>query len=159
VVAALGATRSTCVRWAARETEKSESFSSVSYLLLSELPLLLLRGGSLADARFRSDLPANRMTGSILLTVLALSDDNLLAALRASQILQRVELSLHSCKMFTVQDDAWLPALRAVHDLQQVLTSLVPVGPSMVEPYTAERVLRVWRDLASGISVLRGPLT
>jgi hypothetical protein len=95
----------------------------------------------------------------MLLTALALSDDNLLMALRASQILQRVELSLHSCKMFTVQDEAWLPALRAVHDLQQVLTSLIPVGPSMVEPYTAERVLRVWRDLRSGISVLRGPLT
>jgi hypothetical protein len=72
----------------------------------------------------------------MLLTALALSDDNLLMALRASQIVQRVELSLHSCKMFTVQDDAWLPALRAVHDLQQVLTSLVPVGPSMVKPYS-----------------------
>jgi hypothetical protein len=95
----------------------------------------------------------------MLLTALALSDDNLLAALRASQILQRVELSLHSCKMFTVQDDSWLPALRAVYGLQQVLTSLVPVGPSMVKPYTTERVLRIWRDLASGISVLRGQLT
>jgi hypothetical protein len=121
--------------------------------------LLLLRGGSLADARYRSDLPANRTTGSMLLTALALSDDNLLAALRASEILQRVELSLHSCKVFAVQDDAWLPALRAVHDLRQVLTYLVPVGPSMVEPYTTERVLRVWHDLRSGISVLRGPLT
>jgi hypothetical protein len=119
---------------------------------------LLLRGSSLADARFRSDLPANRTTGSMLLTALALSDDNLLAALRASQILQRVELSLHSCKMLTVQDDAWLPALRAVHDLQQVLTSLVPVGPSMVKPYTTERVLRIWRELGSGVSVLRGQL-
>jgi hypothetical protein len=95
----------------------------------------------------------------MLLTALALSDDNLLAALRESQILQRVELSLHSCRIFTVQDEAWLPAVRAVHDLQQVLTSLVPVGPSMVEPYTAERVLRVWRDLASDISVMRGQLT
>jgi hypothetical protein len=99
------------------------------------------------------------MTGSILLTVLALSDDNLLAALRASQILQRVDLSLHSCKVFTVHDDTWLPALRAVHDLQQVLTSLVPVGPSMVKPYTTERVLRIWRDLGSGVSVLRGQRT
>jgi hypothetical protein len=120
---------------------------------------LLLRGSSLADARFRSDLHANRTTGSMLLTALALSDDNLLAALRASQILQRVELSLHSCKVFAVQDDAWLSALCAVNDLRQVLTSLVPVGPSMVESYTAERVLRVWRDLASDISVMRGQLT
>jgi hypothetical protein len=119
----------------------------------------LRRSNAMADTRYRSDLPANRTTGSMLLTALALSDDNLLAALRASQVLQRVELSLHSCKMFTVQDDAWLPALRAVYDLQQVLTSLVPVGPSMIEPYTAERVLRVWRDFASGISILRGPLT
>jgi hypothetical protein len=94
----------------------------------------------------------------MLLTAIALSDDNLLAALRASQILQRVELSLHSCKMFTVQDDAWLPAFRAVHDLQQVLTSLVPVGPSMVKPYTTERVLSIWRDLGSGVSALRGEL-
>jgi hypothetical protein len=122
-------------------------------------PLSLLISSSLADARYRSDLPANRMTGSILLTVLALSDDNLLAALRGSQILQRVELSLHSCKLFTVQDDAWLPALHAVHDLQQILTSLVPVGPSMMKPYTTEQVLHFWRDLALGISVLRGPLT
>jgi hypothetical protein len=95
----------------------------------------------------------------MLLTALALSDDNLLAVLRESQILQRIELSLHSCKMFTVQDAAWLLALRAVDDLRQVLTSLAPVGPSMVQPYTTERVLRIWRDLASGISVLREPLT
>jgi hypothetical protein len=119
---------------------------------------LLLGGSSPADARCRNDLPANRMTGSILLTVLALSDDNLLAALRASQILQRVELSLHSCKMFAVQDDGWLPALRALRDLQQVLTSLVPIGPSMVKPYTSERVLRIWRDLGSGVYLLRGQL-
>jgi hypothetical protein len=94
----------------------------------------------------------------MLLTALALSDDNLLAALRASQSLQRVELSLYSCKLFTVQDDTWLPALRAMQDLQQVLTSLVPVGPSMVQPYTAERVLHIWRDLGSGVSILRRPL-
>jgi hypothetical protein len=94
----------------------------------------------------------------MLLTTLALSHDTLLATLRASQILQRIELSLHSCKMFAVQDDAWLPALRAVDDLRQVLTSLVPVGSSMVQPYTTERVLRIWHDLGSGISVLRGQL-
>jgi hypothetical protein len=110
------------------------------------------------DAQCRSGLPVNRTTGSMLLTALVLSDDNLLAALRASQILQRVELSLHSCKMFTVQDTAWLPALRAVHDLHQVLTSLVPVAPSMVQLYTTERVLRIWRDLGSGVSVLPGQL-
>jgi hypothetical protein len=94
----------------------------------------------------------------MLLTALALSDDNLLAVLRESQILQRIELSLHSCKMFTVQNDDWLPALRAVDDLRQVLTSLVPVGPSLVEPYTSERVLRIWHDIGSSISVLRGQL-
>jgi hypothetical protein len=94
----------------------------------------------------------------MLLTALALSDDNLLAVLRESQILQRIELSLHSCKMFTVQDDSWFPALRAVDDLRQVLTFIVPVGPSMVQPYTTERVLLIWRDIGFGVSVLRGQL-
>jgi hypothetical protein len=40
----------------------------------------------------------------MLLTALALSEDSLLAALRESQVLQRVKLSLHSCKIYTVQD-------------------------------------------------------
>jgi hypothetical protein len=94
----------------------------------------------------------------MLLTALALSDDNLLAALRASQVVHRVELSLHSCKMFALQNDAWIPASRAVHDLREVLTSVVPIGPSMVEPYSGERVLQIWHDLSARISVLRGPL-
>jgi hypothetical protein len=94
----------------------------------------------------------------MLLTALALSDDNLLAVLRESQILQRIELSLHSCKMFAVQDDSWFPALRAVDDLQQVLTSVVPAGPSMIQPYTTEKVLLIWREIGSRVSLLRGQL-
>jgi hypothetical protein len=94
----------------------------------------------------------------MLLTALALFDDNLLSALRASHIVRRVELSLHSCKVFAMQDDAWIPASRAVHDLRLVLTSLVPIGHSMVGPYTDERVLQTWRDLAARVSILRGPL-
>jgi hypothetical protein len=94
----------------------------------------------------------------MLLTALALSDDNLLAALCSSQVIRRVELSLHSCKKSVMQDDAWIPASRAVHDLREVLTSLVPIGPFMVEPYSSERVVQIWRDLPARISVLRGPL-
>jgi hypothetical protein len=94
----------------------------------------------------------------MLLTVLALSDDNLLAPLRASQVFHRVELSLHSCKMSAMQNDAWIPASRAVDDLREVLTSVVPVGSSMDGPYSDERVLQIWRDLAARVSVLRGLL-
>jgi hypothetical protein len=94
----------------------------------------------------------------MLLTALALSDDNLLAALRASQVCHRVELSLHSCKKSAMQNDAWIPASRAVGDLREVLTSVVPIGSSMVGPYSDERVLQIWRDLAARVSVLRGPL-
>jgi hypothetical protein len=94
----------------------------------------------------------------MLLTALALSEDSLLAALRAPQVLQRVELSLHSCKIFTVHDAAWLPALRAVDDLRLVLTSIVPVEPSAIEPYTYEGVLRIWQELRFSASVLQGLL-
>jgi hypothetical protein len=95
----------------------------------------------------------------MLLTALALSDDNLLAALRSSQVAHRVELSLHSCKMSAMQNDAWIPASRAVHDLREVLTSLVPIGPAMVEPFSGKRVLEIWRDLAVRISVLQCSLS
>jgi hypothetical protein len=106
----------------------------------------------------RDDLPGNCTAGAMLLTALALSDDNLLAALRVSQVIHRVELSLHSCKMSAMQNDAWIPASRAVHDLREVLTYLVPIGPSIVEPYSRERVLQIWHDLSTRRSVLRGPL-
>jgi hypothetical protein len=108
--------------------------------------------------RSRDDLPGNCTAGAMLLTALALSDDDLLAALCSSQVVNRVELSLHSCKMSAMQNDAWIPASRAVHDLREVLTSLVPIGPSMIGPYSDERVLQIWRDLAARGSVLRGPL-
>jgi hypothetical protein len=106
----------------------------------------------------RDDLPGNCTAGAMLLTALALSDDNLLAALCSSQVIHRVELSLHSCKKSAMQNDAWIPASRAVHDLREVLTSLVPIWPSMVEPYSGERGLQIWRDLAARVSVLRGSL-
>jgi hypothetical protein len=92
----------------------------------------------------------------MLLTALALSDDNLLSALRALQVIHRVDLSLHSCKVFAMQDDAWIPASRAVHDLREVLTSVVPGEFSMDGPYSDERVLQIWCDLAARGSVLRG---
>jgi hypothetical protein len=120
--------------------------------------LSLIESGVGAYHDIRDDLPGNCTAGAILLTALALSDDNLLAALRASNVVHRVELSLHSCKRFAMQDDAWIPASRAVHDLREVLTSLVPIGPSMVEPYSDERVLQLWRDLSARVSVLQGPL-
>jgi hypothetical protein len=112
----------------------------------------------MTDDLCRSDLPANRTTGSMLLTALALSDDIFLAALRESEVLQRVELALHSCKIFTVQDDAWLPALRAVYDLRQVLVSLVPVEPFMVESYSDERVLHLWHDIDRRASIVKTQL-
>jgi hypothetical protein len=92
----------------------------------------------------------------MLLTVLALSDDNFLAALRASQVFHRVELALHSCKKSAMQNDAWIPASRTVNDLREVLTSVVPGEFSMDGPYSDERVLQIWCDLAARVSVLRG---
>jgi hypothetical protein len=94
----------------------------------------------------------------MLLTALALSHDNLLSVLRGSQVLQRVELSLHSCKVLSVQDITWLPAWQAGSDLRQVLTTIFPVWPSLVEPYFNERVLHIWRDIGSNLFVLRGQL-
>jgi hypothetical protein len=92
----------------------------------------------------------------MLLTALALSDDNLFAALRESQVLQRIELSIHSCKVLAAQDEAWYPAWHALRDLQQVLTVFVPVWPLLVGPYSEESVLRMWDDIGSEVSVLRG---
>jgi hypothetical protein len=94
----------------------------------------------------------------MLLTALALSDDNLLAVLVEPQMVRRVQLSLHYCLSVAVQDDAWLPAWHAVDDLQRVLTSLIPVGPSMVEPYSDERLLRICHELGSDVCVLRAKL-
>jgi hypothetical protein len=88
----------------------------------------------------------------MLLTALALSDDRLLVALRESQIMQRVELSLHSCKVLATQDVTWLPAWHAVHDLRQVLTSVVPVWSSLAQPYSAESI---WHAIGSQVFVLR----
>jgi hypothetical protein len=118
----------------------------------------LLRGSAGIDAESRSDLPGNRTAGSMLLTVLALSDNNLLAALREPQALQRVELSLHYCLSLALQDEAWLPAWHAVNDLQRVLVSLVPAEPSMVEPYSDANMLRIWHDLGSHVCILRTKL-
>jgi hypothetical protein len=71
---------------------------------------------------------------------------------------RRVELSLHYCLSVALQDEAWLPAWHAVNDLQRVLASLVPVGPSMAEPYSDERLLRTLYDLGSDVCVLRTKL-
>jgi hypothetical protein len=92
----------------------------------------------------------------MLLAALALSDDNLLAALRQPDVLKRVELSLHSCKINTVQDNAWLPVWRTVRDLREVIVSLEPIDPFMAEPYSDEQVLQIWRELESRASILRG---
>jgi hypothetical protein len=94
----------------------------------------------------------------MLLTALALSDDTLLAALRGSHVLQRVELSLHSCKVLAAQDVTWLSAWRAIYDLQRVLRSLAPVQISLVEPYSNERVLCIWHNIGSRASALRDQL-
>jgi hypothetical protein len=91
----------------------------------------------------------------MLLTALALSDDNLLATLRESQVLQRIELSLHSCKVLVAHNITWRPACHALHDLQQVATALLPLGPLLVEPYTNERVLRIWNDMGTDTLILR----
>jgi hypothetical protein len=120
--------------------------------------LPLIESGVVAYHGSRDDLPGNCTAGAMLLTALALFVDNLLAALHASEDVHRVELSLHSCKKSAMQNDAWIPASRAVHDLREVITSLVPIGPSMVEPYSGERVIQIWRDLRARESFLRRPL-
>jgi hypothetical protein len=112
----------------------------------------------LANSETRSDQPENRTAGSMLLTAFALSDNNLLTALREPQVLQRVELSLHSCKVLAAQDVAWLPVWHAVHDLQQVLASLVLVGPVLDEPFSEEQVLHMWNEIGSGVSILQRKL-
>jgi hypothetical protein len=98
------------------------------------------------------------MTGSMLLTALALSDDSLLASLQASQVLQRVELALHSCKVLAVQDITWLSVWHAVNDLQQVLTVILPVKRVLVEPFSDDQVLHIWDDMGSRASILRRKL-
>jgi hypothetical protein len=94
----------------------------------------------------------------MLLTAFALSDDNLLSILRGSQVLSRVELSLHSSKVLAAQDVAWAPAWRAGYNLHKVLISLLPVGPFLVQAYSDKRVRHVWRDIESRVSILRGLL-
>jgi hypothetical protein len=110
------------------------------------------------DAESRSDLPGNRTVGSLLLTALALSNDHLLVYLREPQVLQRVELSRHSCLGLAVQDDTWLSAWQAIHDLQQVLVSPIPSNCSVIQPYTNALVLETWREIDVRMSMLRGLL-
>jgi hypothetical protein len=98
------------------------------------------------------------MVGSSVLTVLALSNSSLLATLREPQVLQCVELSLHSCKGFVMQDITWESAWHAVTGLQQVLTQHLPVGVSGIAPYNDIRVLEIWRDTGTHFSFLRGLL-
>jgi hypothetical protein len=112
----------------------------------------------MANLASRSDLPGNRTVGSSLLTVLALSDGSLLSTLREPQVLQCVELSLHSCKVFVMQDIIWESVWHAVNGLQQVLTQYVPVELSLVQPYNDMRVLQIWQDIGSQLSLLRGLL-
>jgi hypothetical protein len=71
----------------------------------------------------RSDQPGNRATGATILKALAPSNYQFLKALREPQVLQRIELSLHSCMFFKVQDITWHLAWHAVHELHQVITS------------------------------------
>jgi hypothetical protein len=94
----------------------------------------------------------------MLLTALALSDDNLLAILHEPQVLQHVELSLHSCKVLAAQNITWVPAWHAVTDLHQVLTSLVPVGPCLMDPCSDQEVLHTWFNIGYCYSTLRGKL-
>jgi hypothetical protein len=115
-----------------------------------------LQGSVMADAASRSDLPSNRMVGSTLLTVMALSDASLLAALRHQQVLRHVELSLHSSLGFIAQDLTWRSAWHALDDLKQVLTHLAHAEVSLVEPYDDLRVIQIWRNIGTHLSVLRG---
>jgi hypothetical protein len=94
----------------------------------------------------------------MLLTALALSDDDLLTLLSESQVLHRVELALHSCKVLAAQNITWLPAWRAVHDLKQVLTSLVPTGDFSDDPSFDQRALHIWRNIRSCVSAMRKEL-
>jgi hypothetical protein len=112
----------------------------------------------MVKAECRSDIPTNRAAGAMLLTTLALSNDNLLAALREPQVLQRVEISQHGCLGLAVQDKNWLPAWQAVHDLQQVLVSLVPMEPSMIKPGTDAGVLQIWREIDTRMCFLQALL-
>jgi hypothetical protein len=106
----------------------------------------------------RSEQPGNRTTGSLLLTTFALSHDELLATLRESQVLRRVELALHSCRKLETQDTTWSPAWHAVDTLQQVLTSRLPIDRFLIEPYSDDRVLHIWRDIGSVVSVLQAQI-
>jgi hypothetical protein len=112
----------------------------------------------MANLTSRSDLAGNRTVGSSLLTVLALSDGTLLATLREPQVLQCVDLSLHSCKVFVMQDITWESAWHAVNGLQEVLTHHVSIEVSLVQPYNDMRVLQIWRDIGNHLSLLRGLL-
>jgi hypothetical protein len=112
----------------------------------------------MANLASRSDLPDNRTVGSSLLMVLALSDNSLLATLREPQVLQCVELSLHSCKVSIMQDTTWQTAWHALNGLQQVLTQHLPVQLSLVEPYNHVHVLQAWRNIGICLSFLRGLL-
>jgi hypothetical protein len=94
----------------------------------------------------------------MLLTALALSDDDLLSVLRAPQVLQRIEVFLHSYMLLAAQSATWYPAWHSLHDLQRVVVSLVPIEIPLVEPCSDERVLHTWRDLGSNVSVLQGKL-
>jgi hypothetical protein len=96
--------------------------------------------------------------GSMLLTVLALSNGGLLATLREQQVLRCVELSVHSCKVLIMQDITWQSAWHALDGLQQVLTQYVPVGMSLGDPYSDIQVLQIWREIGTQLSLLRGLL-
>jgi hypothetical protein len=109
----------------------------------------------MAKAENRSDLPSDRTAGAMLLTALTLSDDNLLVALREPQVLRRVEVSLHGCLGYAVQDKVWLPVWQAVHDLQQVLVSLVPMEPFVIKPSTSAGVLHIWREIDTHVCLLK----
>jgi hypothetical protein len=106
----------------------------------------------------RSEQPDNCTTGSLLLTIFALSHDKLLATLRESQVLRCVELALHSGKILATQDNTWNPAWHAVDTLQQVLTSRLPIDCFLIKPYSDERVLQIWRDIGSVVSVLQAQI-
>jgi hypothetical protein len=119
---------------------------------------LLVPSYQKADSWSRSDQPGNRITGSTLLTALALSDDNLLAVLSKARVLQRVELSLHSAKILAIGDTTWHLVLRAVHDLQLVLTSLLPLPSFLDKAYSTELVLDTWHNITSNALVLSAKL-
>jgi hypothetical protein len=99
----------------------------------------------------------------MLLTALVLSDDDtLLAAFRGSKVLQRVELSLHACKVFAAQDNVWRSALRGVNDLRQALTSMRPIPPLRELSLHSCKVFaaqdNVWRSALRGVNDLQQAL-